>query len=249
MYSSNSEAKEKIEKRIKETQKVFGYVFDRFTLLNIYRLFTDKTLDRFEFPIASGKESLVFAASSNGKFYAVKIYKTVASTFKNIEKYAGQRWDIQTKGNKKRFIGRWAYREFRNLYIASNAGVYVPKPVKVSGNVLVMQYLGTKQRPSPLIKDSYLDENIVCDCIKSIRKLYLDANLVHGDLSEYNFLLYRKRPYMIDMAQAVSSKDQVAPVLLRRDVNIMTNFFNKIGYKLDENRVLEYVTGDKDVLC
>jgi len=59
MFSSEFEGREKVEARLKETQKVFGYVFDKFTILNIYKLFTDGTIGRFEFPIASGKESLV----------------------------------------------------------------------------------------------------------------------------------------------------------------------------------------------
>ncbi|MEM0073698.1 MAG: RIO1 family regulatory kinase/ATPase [Thermoplasmatales archaeon] len=247
MYSNSSEEREKVEKRLKETQKVFGYVFDRTTLLNIYKLFTSKVLDRFEFPIASGKESIVFAASSGGKFYAVKIYKTVASTFKNIERYAGQRWDVNTSGNRRKFIGKWAYQEFRNLRIASDAGVLVPKPVKVSGSILVMQYLGTKRRPSTLLKDYEVDEKIMKECINSIRKLYLDAGMVHGDLSEYNFLIFRRRPYMIDMAQAVSTRDEVASFLLKRDVRIIAKFFNKIGFELQENKLLKYITGEKDV--
>ena len=56
MFSSDEEGKEKIEERLKETQKVFGYVFDKFTILNIYKLFTSGTIGKFEFPIASGKE-------------------------------------------------------------------------------------------------------------------------------------------------------------------------------------------------
>ncbi|MGC8645105.1 MAG: RIO1 family regulatory kinase/ATPase [Thermoplasmata archaeon] len=247
MYSSSSDAKEKVEKKIKETEKVFGYVFDRYTLLNIYKLFTDKTLDRFEFPIASGKESIVFAASSKGRFLAVKIYKTVASTFKNIERYAGERWNVQTTGNRRKFVAKWAFREFRNLSLAYSAGVLVPRPVKVFGNVLVMQYLGTRTRPSPLMKDFPVDKDMMLACVESLRKLYADAMLVHGDLSEYNFLVYRKKPYMIDLAQAISSRDPAASVLLRRDVKIITNFFNKFGYDLGEDRVLKYVTGEEHV--
>jgi len=247
MYSSSNDTKEKAEKKIKETEKVFGYVFDRFTLLNIYKLFTDKTLERFEFPIASGKESLVFAASSEGDYYAVKIYKTVASTFKNIERYAGERWNIKTTGNRRKFVVRWAFREFRNLSVAHSAGVPVPKPISVSGNVLVMQYLGSKKSPSPLMKDVEVNSSILELALKSVRQLYLNANLVHGDLSEYNFLIYRKRPYMIDMAQAVSSSDPANAVLLRRDVKVIINFFNRFGFNLQEENVLKYVTGEKDV--
>ncbi|MCL4333182.1 MAG: hypothetical protein M1290_00615 [Candidatus Thermoplasmatota archaeon] len=247
MFSSDYEGKEKIEERLKETQKVFGYVFDRFTILNIYKLFTDNTIGRFEFPIASGKESLVFAASKNNKFFAVKIYKTVASTFKNIERYAGQRWGIDNTRNKRKFIMQWAHREFRNLSEAVGAGVIAPVPVKVVGNVLVMQYIGTKRKPAPLMKDCIITREIVADTLKSVRMLYTKAGLVHGDLSEYNFLVHRKKPYMIDIAQAVETDDAMARVLIERDIGIMTRFFNKFEYKLDKDKVLSYIRGESNV--
>lgn len=247
MFLSDSEGKEKIEERLKETQKVFGYVFDKFTILNIYKLFTNNVIGRFEFPIASGKESLVFAASKNDKFYAVKIYKTVASTFKNIERYAGQRWGIENTGNKRKFIAQWAHREFRNLDLASESGVLAPRPVKVVGNVLVMQYIGTKSIPAPLMKDCEITRDIVKLTLGSIRTLYTKTGLVHGDLSEYNFLIYRKKPYMIDIAQAIQTDDVMSSVLLKRDVGIMTRFFNKFGYKLDVERVRAYTAGESNV--
>ncbi|MGC8726434.1 MAG: serine protein kinase RIO [Thermoplasmata archaeon] len=243
MYS-NDEKIRKTEERLKETEKVFGYVFDKFTLLNIYKMFSGKYIERFEFPISSGKESIVFAASGEGKFYAVKIYKTVASTFKNIERYAGDRWGIENSSNKRKFVVQWAYREFRNLGIANQAGVFAPKPIKVIGNVLLMQYLGTRRRPAPQIKDIEIDDSLMKQIFGDIRNLYLKGKLVHGDLSEYNFLLHRKKAYMIDIAQALDIKDPASMILLKRDVNNMVKFFNKFGFDIDENKILRYTVGE-----
>ncbi len=240
----NDEKLKKEEAQLKENQKVFGYVFDKFTLLNIYKLFSGKILERFEFPIASGKESLVFAASKDGKFYAVKIYRTVATTFKNIEKYAGDRWGIEGTSNKRRFVIQWAYREFRNLEIARNAGVMSPRPLKVIGNVLVMQYLGTKNRPSPQLKDVEITEVMIKQIINDIRNLYVRGRLVHGDLSEYNYLIYRKKAFMIDIAQAMDVKDPASLVLLKRDIGNMVKFFNKFGFNYDEKKILSFTVGD-----
>lgn len=246
MYSSEREGIQKVEDRIKETQKVFGYVFDKYSILNIYKLFTDGFIERFEFPISSGKESLVFASSLKGKFFAVKIYKTIASTFKNIERYGGQRWGIKSTKNKRKFVSQWAYREFRNLLSAKKADVLSPKPIRVTGNVLVMQYLGTKKKPAPLMKNSKITDDIVHLTFESIRDLNRSGKLVHGDLSEYNFLIYRGKPYLIDVAQAVQSDDAMALTLLKRDVKNMTKFFNKLEYSFTEERVLKYVLGESD---
>ncbi len=245
MYS-NDEKLRKTEERLKETEKVFGYVFDKFTLLNIYRMFSGKYIDRFEFPISSGKESIVFAASGEGKFYAVKIYKTVASTFKNIERYAGDRWGIENSSNKRKFVVQWAYREFRNLGIANQAGVMAPKPLKVIGNVLLMQYLGTKIRPAPQMKDFIVEAGMMEQVFGDIRNLYIKGKMVHGDLSEYNFLIHRKKAYMIDIAQAVDVKDPASLILLKRDIKNMVKFFNKFGFDNDENRILRFTVGEID---
>lgn len=240
----NDEKIYKVQERLKESEKVFGYVFDKFTLLNIYRMFSGKYIDRFEFPIASGKESIVFAASNQGKFFAVKIYKTVATTFKNIERYAGDRWGIENSSNKRKFVVQWAYREFRNLEIAHSVGVCSPKPLKVIGNVLLMQYLGTKKSPAPQIKDVDVGKDMVNQVLNDIRNLYLIGKLVHGDLSEYNFLKFRKRAYMIDIAQAVDTKDPASTVLLRRDIRNMVKFFNKFDFILDEGKIFRYTVGE-----
>ncbi len=245
MYS-NDDTRIKNEERLKETEKVFGYVFDKFTLLNIYRLFSGKYIERFEFPISSGKESIVFAASDSRKFYAVKVYKTVATTFKNIERYAGDRWGIENSRNKKKFISQWAYREYRNLGLAHRAGAGAPRPIKVIGNVLLMTYIGTRSKPAPTMKDYGVDEDIVNASLAGIRKLYTIGKIVHGDLSEYNYLIFRKKPYMIDIAQAVDIKDSAAIVLLKRDVGNMVKFFNKFGFAIAEQKALKYAVGESD---
>ncbi len=245
MFSSDDKIK-KEEEKLKESQKVFGYVFDNTTLLNIYKFFHNGYLERFEFPIASGKESIVFAASKGNKFFAVKIYKVTASNFKNIREYAASRWGIGKISSKRKLMNEWAFREFENLKNAYEAGVTVPRPIKVYGNVVQMQYIGTKTRPAIQLKDIEPSQQIVEQIIGDIRKLYLKGKLVHGDISEYNFLYYRGKAYMIDIAQAISNDDPYSLILLKRDLNNIIRFLNKFGYSLNIDSVIKYVKGEID---
>jgi len=99
-----------------------------------------------------------------------------------------------------------------------------------------MQYVGTKRSPAPLMKDCEITNEIVKQSLHSIRTLYTKAEIVHGDLSEYNFLIHRKKPYVIDIAQALDTNDIMSKVLLKRDVGIMTRFLINLGISLTKQK-------------
>jgi RIO kinase 1 len=74
-------------------------------------------------------------------------------------------------------------------------------------------------------------------------RLYHDARLVHGDLSEYNILIAPERfvthsesveitPVFIDFAQAVDSRHPEAHSYLARDVGQVLTFFEKQGVQV-----------------
>ncbi len=57
-------------------------VFDRSTILSIYKLMTDGDLDTIEYPISTGKEGNMFMAlTPEKKMVALKIYRTSNATF------------------------------------------------------------------------------------------------------------------------------------------------------------------------
>ena len=74
-----------------------------------------------------------------------------------------------------------------------------------------------------------------------MRLAHQKARLVHGDLSEYNILYYRKRPYIIDWAQAVVTDHPMSREWLDRDVNNIVRYFNRIGVKRDINEVKDII--------
>jgi RIO kinase 1 len=64
--------------------------------------------------------------------------------------------------------------------------------------------------------------------------MYNEANMVHADLSEFNILIYKNKPYLIDLGQGVLLKHPRAFDFLRRDIHNILNHFNKYGIDEDE---------------
>ena len=60
-----------------------------------------------------------------------------------------------------------------------------------------------------------------------MRNLYQECKLVHGDLSEYNLLYFKKQIWMIDVSQSVELDHPMALDFLRRDCAVMNDYFRK----------------------
>jgi RIO kinase 1 len=67
------------------------------------------------------------------------------------------------------------------------------------------------------------------ELLNQIRNLYKKAKLVHGDLSEYNIMNHNEKPVLFDLSQTVSIEHPMANELLKRDLNQVNWFFNRLG--------------------
>ena len=72
-------------------------------------------------------------------------------------------------------------------------------------------------------------QKIARSTLMIVRRLVIDAKMVHGDLSAYNILVWRDEPFLIDLSQAVLVGHPDAPRLLRRDMENLADFFAKRG--------------------
>ena len=68
-------------------RRVFDQVFDRLTLMSIYKLMKSGVIDTIDWPIARGKEAHVFRSEGENGPIAVKIFHTGNAVFKNLLKY------------------------------------------------------------------------------------------------------------------------------------------------------------------
>ncbi len=228
--------------RSREAWKTYGNVFDNFTLRNLEKLAAQEYFEELDATIALGKEANVFSArTKDGSCVAVKIYRLENCNFNKMFEYISQdpRY-IHIKGQKRRIIFAWNQREYRNLLKAREV-IEVPTPLVFKDNIIVMDFIGDDDEPAPKLKDVELPhpEKVFNEIIGSIERLFLDANLVHGDLSEYNILYHNSQPVFIDFSQSTAADSPRAIELLERDVRIICSFFKKRGYSADPGLIVE----------
>jgi len=209
-------------------------VFDQATRMVIYRFLTEGVLHEVHGVVSAGKEARVYwGKSKEGTDLAVKIYLTSSAEFKKgMTKYI--EGDYRFKGVKhdtRSLIFAWAQKEFRNLEQADKAGVNVPKPIAVKNNVLVMEFIGKDGVSAPSLKEQMPanPEKTYHQMLTSLRKLYKKADLVHGDASEYNIMMWKRNAVIFDMGQAVPTSHPLARFLLERDLVNLNKFFSRLG--------------------
>ena len=212
-------------------------VFDQSTRMVIYHFLNAGVLDELHGVVNAGKEARVYSGKTkDGKDLAVKIYLTSSAEFKKgMLKYI--EGDYRFKGVKRdtrSLIFTWAQKEFRNLEQAFRAKVRVPKPVAVKNNVLVMEFIGKDGVNAPSLKEQSPNnpDRVYSTLLTYLTRLYRKAELVHGDLSEYNIMIWKGKPVIFDVSQAVPTSHPMAEFFLRRDLANVNRFFSRLGVKV-----------------
>ena len=212
-------------------------VFDQATLMVLYEFLNSGVLYEIHGVVNAGKEARVYwGKNKEGKELAVKIYLTASAEFrKGMLKYI--EGDYRFKGVKRdtrSLIFAWAQKEFRNLEQASRAKVRVPKPVAVKNNVLVMEFIGKDGVSAPSLKEQLPSnpEKVYNTLLTYLERLYRKAELVHGDLSEYNIMMWKGNPVIFDVSQAVPTSHPMAEFFLQRDLTNVNRFFSRLDVKV-----------------
>lgn len=230
----HEEEQRMLTKDVSSDRAVMEEVFDRATLMVIYDLLNEGIIDEVYGVIQAGKESRVYwAKDREDKELALKIYLTVSGEFrKGMLKYI--EGDPRFKGVKRdtrSLIFTWAQKEFKNLAQAAEAEVRVPAPIAVKKNVLVMEFIGEDGMRAPSMKELPPEnlEETYQKLLTQVKRLYQKAKLVHGDLSEYNIMLWKGEPVIFDLSQAVPLSHPLADELLTRDLTNMNKYFRRQG--------------------
>lgn len=226
--------------------KVRDDVFDEYTLLGLFKLLSKGWITAMGGPISTGKEANVYLADRAGTPVAVKIYLTRTANFKKMQDYiAGDRRFMNIGKSRRDVIFAWTRKEYSNLKRAEEAGIAVPHPLVFDRNVLIMDFLGEGTAAFPQLRLAAIDDyQEAYDMIlKAVSTLWREARLVHGDLSEYNILYGRGRPYLIDMGQAVPPDHPHAPGFLKRDLEQVNRFFSDRCNTREVSELLEELCG------
>ena len=224
-------------------------VFDRSTLMVVYDFMNHGVIDEIHGVVSAGKESRVYwAKNAAGKELAIKIYLTGSSEFRKgmVQYIEGDPRFHGVKRDTRSLIFTWARKEFKNLEQAVRAKVRVPKPIIVRNNVLIMDFIGKDGVSARTLKEQAPSDpkTIYQALLGELEKLYRKAELVHGDLSEYNIMVWRARPVIFDVSQAVSVSHPMSDFLLRRDIENLNRFFRKLGVEVVfEDKLYGMITG------
>jgi RIO kinase 1 len=225
-------------------------VFDKSTLMIVYRMLNRGYLQNINGVVRAGKESrLYWGIGRKNKTVAIKIFLTTSAEFtKGRMMYIqGDERFKTTRKDTRSLVNLWALKEFKNLQQAADAGVRVPTPMRVEGNVLLMEFIGAKGIPAPLLRETPLDHpaRVYDKIAEAVRTLYKKARLVHGDLSEYNIMIVDRKPIIFDFAQAVPPEHPMANMFLERDLVHMNTYFTRIGVTVPPiERLTKWVTGE-----
>jgi len=200
--------------------------------------------------LTSGKEATVYCCrahpSMNRKFLAAKVYREHAARsirrglyFEGRERVIKSR-ELRAVANGSEFghqvmAGMWMWAEYEYLQQLFKVGADVPKPYTMCDRVILMDYIGNGNGPAPHLNGVDLDEETAHRYYRRVLdniEIMLSENLVHGDLSPYNILVWKDRPWIIDMPQAVDVRfNRNAFELLRRDLANICGFFEQHGVK------------------
>ena len=227
-----------------DAEKIFANVFGKNTLMTLYKMMTDKIFDRMVGEIRMGKEANIFVAErGDGSLLVLKIYRVETADFNNIMPYiSGDNRFRGLQRNKKSIIFTWAKKEFSNLSRLEAAGVRVPHPISFRNNILAMEFIGDD---SPELQLKYAEVGnpkvIFEKIVGYMRDAYKKAELVHADLSEYNILMQKGEPVIIDCGQAVLTSHPLAGVFLERDATNICRFFARKGVEAHSEEVVKEV--------
>jgi len=211
--------------------------------LAINALVKANVLEAFGKPLGVGKEADVYEALTPAKQrVAVKFHRLGRTSFRQTRRKRGY-------VAKRRHIS-WLYqsrlaaeREFEALRLVYPHGVSVPEPIHQNRHAVVMgmiegaELIHYVEIPNP---KSVLDEILL-----NVRKAYLEAGVIHADLSEFNIILKPDGHILIiDWPQFVERNHPNAEQLLKRDVrNVVRYFQRKFGVKTKLKDALTYVKG------
>lgn len=218
-----------------ELREVLEDVFDYRTVMAVYRLMNKGVLGKLYGTVSTGKEARVYwGKTPSGEDVAVKIYLVWTSEFRKsrLRYILGDPRFENAPRDPVGFINAWCRKEYRNLKRAHSIGLPVPRPITFEENVLVMEFLGKDGVPYPLLKDRPPTNPLrVFENVKGfVRRLYLEAGIVHADLSEYNIMIKdNDEIVVIDFGSAVLRSHPNAAEFLKSDIKNIYRYFKELG--------------------
>ncbi len=189
-----------------------------------------------------GKEADVYdALTPTGRRIAVKFHRLGRISFRQTRRKRGyirehSSWLFQSH--------LAAEKEYQALQLVYNNGVAVPEPLSQNRHVIAMGMIEGAELGK--YKDIGKPQKVLKEIFRNVRRAYLKAGVIHGDLSEFNVILQPDGHILIiDWPQYVKTDHANASELLERDIkNVLAFFSRRFSVKTTVKEVCSYVTGE-----
>ena len=220
--------------------------------------FDEGLIEKVLRPIKSGKEASVYLcradpSTTGEELVALKVFHPLGRRdFRDESIYRDGEWikerrirvavQKHTKFGREVQGGIWVHREWESLTALSAAGAPVPRPIGWTGDAILMSYIGDESVAAPQLKDYRPDDRVEADdllnqLLRAIERM-LFHEVIHGDLSAYNVLVWGGEITLIDFPQAVDpKKNRFAASLLERDVRRICEYFERFGIQRPAGRI------------
>jgi len=211
-------------------------------------LIEDGLVDEVLRPLMSGKEAAVYVVRCGAQVRCAKVYKEANKrSFRQAAEYQegrkvrnSRQARAMAKGSKygrKEAEDAWQNAEVAALFRLASAGVRVPKPFDFQDGVLLMELVTDADGDAaPRLNDVHLEAEEAREYHAFVIRqivLMLCAGLVHGDLSEFNVLMDKNGPVIIDLPQVVdAAANNHAKSMFERDINNMSQFYGQYAPEL-----------------
>jgi len=195
--------------------------------------------------LMSGKEATVYVVRCGDETRCAKVYKEATQrSFRQAVDYTENRKVKNTRQARAMAKGTrfgreaqeaaWQSAEVDALHRLAAAGVRVPRPFNFHEGVLLMDLVvDAEGAAAPRLNDvAFTAEEARAHHATLIGEVVrmLCAGVIHGDLSEYNVLVDRDGPVIIDLPQAVNAAgNNNAASMLQRDAGNITAYFSRFA--------------------
>ncbi|WP_289033832.1 serine protein kinase RIO [Arsenicicoccus cauae] len=152
----------------------------------------------------------------------------------------------RTTFGKEVISGLWAAAEFDALGRLWELGLPVPYPVQITGDEMLMEFIGMTEGPTPVAAPRLAQTRPAPALLDELWHQLRRALLVlaregwtHGDLSPYNVLLHEDRLVLIDWPQIVDVIGNPHGFeILERDATNMCDWFVRRGLEVDAGELV-----------
>jgi RIO kinase 1 len=211
-------------------------------------LVEDGLVDEVLRQLKSGKEATVYVVQCGSDIRCAKIYKeanqrgfhqavhyTEGRRVKNSRQ--ARAMEKGSRYGRQEQEAAWQHAEVDAMYKLAAAGVRVPIPYGFYEGVLLMELVKDENdHPAPRLNDLELTPEQAREFHSFLIRqvvLMLCAGIVHGDLSEFNVLVDKNGPVIIDLPQAVdAAANNNASRMLERDVENLAVYFGQFAPEL-----------------